>query len=397
MTTAKSNHFGLGHRLLPRTNYRNPPKWGIPIGPLLAPLGVHHTGCSQQIQVEMSTTRAVPPRRASRGSSSNPFDDDDSEGDTNDVNDGDEEMGTNAHIRSFVPPVPQQSTYGPLKTNMMSGSPASKAKSMSQQRLLPGGRNKDTEEDDVRAGLRAAVAALRDPDVTRAQDNSTNSSHERNDDRESLRATMASIRQSSDRKGFRKMMQNADKRMRQSGVGHSVVCIDGSDENKVIRFLVSERVFGYPGSTGSWMSNYMNYVKNTHPMLSLILANRLHPFSLRNRFVVFLCILLLAVVLSFVFWNTNYVPQLSMCREGCDYAHLVNIVNTTNSSALNVTNVTAADFLWNLEVVAVAYNVGINSTNATNTTGTASVCIGGYNDGLSRGLYNDKFGKECGA
>jgi hypothetical protein len=116
--------------------------------------------------------------------------------------------------------------------------------------------------------------------------------------------------QSSDRKAFNRAIRRADKRMEQAGVGHEVVCVNPDDENKVIRFFVSDRVYGYPGTDGTWFSNYKNYVRHNHPLFSLLCAHRLHPYSLRNRFVVFVCLVMFAVTLSFVFWNTDYVPQV---------------------------------------------------------------------------------------
>ena len=110
---------------------------------------------------------------------------------------------------------------------------------------------------------------------------------------------------------FQEIMRTVDRKMKKRGVGHCVVSVDESNENKIIRFLLSERVFGYPHSDGTWSSNYKHYVMNNHPGLSLILSHPLHPYTKKSRFVVFVCLLLFAVTLSFVFWDTNYAPQVS--------------------------------------------------------------------------------------
>eukprot|EP01042_Synura_sphagnicola_P007880 gene7880-10087_t len=90
------------------------------------------------------------------------------------------------------------------------------------------------------------------------------------------------------------------------------------EENKIIRFLVSKRVYKYPGCTDSWCSNYFSYISNNHPFFSMIFVHYLHPFGRRQRLMVFLNGIFFAIFISFVMFETTLVPRLATCREGCD-------------------------------------------------------------------------------
>jgi hypothetical protein len=90
------------------------------------------------------------------------------------------------------------------------------------------------------------------------------------------------------------------------------------EENKIIRFLVSKRVFKYPGCSDSWCSNYCSYIANNHPFLSMIFVHYLHPFGRRQRLMVFLNGLFFAIFMSFVIFETSLIPKLATCREGCN-------------------------------------------------------------------------------
>jgi hypothetical protein len=84
------------------------------------------------------------------------------------------------------------------------------------------------------------------------------------------------------------------------------------EENRIIRFLVSKRVFRYPDSSEGWCSNYVNYIKNNHPFFSIFFVHPLHPFGRRERFLVFLNGIFFAIFISFVFFETYYVPRVSL-------------------------------------------------------------------------------------
>lgn len=93
--------------------------------------------------------------------------------------------------------------------------------------------------------------------------------------------------------------------------------VDPIDENDVIRFLLSGRVYGYPYTNGTALSNYFRFVINTHPLLSIILHYRLDPYTTKNRFIVFVCILCFAVAVSYLLVSTTFIYQIAVCREGC--------------------------------------------------------------------------------
>jgi len=133
------------------------------------------------------------------------------------------------------------------------------------------------------------------------------------------------------------------------GGGH-VTAYPPEDENQIIRFLMSERVYGFPYSNGTVMSNYKYYVFNNHPFLSIFLVNRLHPYDRKRRIIVFLCTLVFVMVLSYYITQTTYYDYLARCRDGC------------------------------------------NAINVSDESGKESkVCQGGYNNGLDYYTYT----KDC--
>lgn len=85
------------------------------------------------------------------------------------------------------------------------------------------------------------------------------------------------------------------------------------EENKIIRFLVSKRVYKYPGCGDNWCSNYVAYVMNNHPLLSMFFTHPLHPFGRHQRIIVFLNGLFFAIFISFVVFETTYLPRVCFC------------------------------------------------------------------------------------
>lgn len=108
-------------------------------------------------------------------------------------------------------------------------------------------------------------------------------------------------------------------------------CIDPSRENAIIRFLVSKRgrhnfiaiiykrsilnafiilVFGYPSTDGTIRSNYFQFVRNNHPILSMCLLHRLNPFGRKERIIVFCNALFFSIFISFVIFYTSSFRQV---------------------------------------------------------------------------------------
>ena len=123
-----------------------------------------------------------------------------------------------------------------------------------------------------------------------------------------------------------------------------VVCVDEDNENQLIRFLISEKgklsyvmcvllvgfcccpcaspsilnhfmftfaVYGYPNTHGGRCSNYYYYILYNHPVLSIFCTHKLHPFTKKHRFIVFLCSMAFAVCFAFILLDTPLVPAVS--------------------------------------------------------------------------------------
>eukprot|EP01034_Spumella_vulgaris_P032857 gene32857-40558_t len=140
---------------------------------------------------------------------------------------------------------------------------------------------------------------------------------------------------------------------------HTVMAVDTADENAVVRFLLSERVYGYPSTNGTIMSNYKHYVFNNHPLLSIVLMNSRHPFERKRRVIVFLITLAFAIFVSFLLLKTDVVVEIARCRSGChkESIHL----NTNNSTS---------------------------SSTSSSSGGNSTICSGGYNDGMQYDTYD---------
>mmetsp|Transcript_33876 Transcript_33876/g.32320 ORF Transcript_33876/g.32320 Transcript_33876/m.32320 type:complete len:376 (+) Transcript_33876:320-1447(+) len=170
--------------------------------------------------------------------------------------------------------------------------------------------------------------------------------------------------------GLRNSIRKIDRKMSKR-VNEEIVAVDLEDELSVVRFLVSNRVYGYPKSSGTMISNYMYFVLNNHPLLSICFAKRGHPYNTKKRIIVFICVLSAAITLSYVLVSTSYIYQIAMCREGC-----LNAISGSGNSTMN-TN----------------FN-GTRSTNSASmnsvSTEQSATCVGGFNQGLSRSIYDDR-------
>ena len=95
------------------------------------------------------------------------------------------------------------------------------------------------------------------------------------------------------------------------------VCYTMDDKDAVIRFLMSDRVYGYPYTSGGPWSNYLRFVLSKHPLISIVFHYRVDPYNSKKRFIVFCCTLCLAVAASFLLNNTTFIYQIALCRDGC--------------------------------------------------------------------------------
>lgn len=135
------------------------------------------------------------------------------------------------------------------------------------------------------------------------------------------------------RNSFKSKLLRAERKLLKQGFGQSIVAIDPEDENAVVRFLLSQRgetltptlpveaynlhhtllitVYGYPGTKGTIMSNYIQFVLNRHPLLGLFCHHRQHPFKTKLRVVVFLLSLSFAFCLSVFMLDKMYFKEVS--------------------------------------------------------------------------------------
>lgn len=64
---------------------------------------------------------------------------------------------------------------------------------------------------------------------------------------------------------------------------------DVQRDRELMFLLLENRSFGYPGTDGTLLSNYVAYCLNRHPLLSIVTAHPLHPFTRAERLVVLTC------------------------------------------------------------------------------------------------------------
>ena len=136
-------------------------------------------------------------------------------------------------------------------------------------------------------------------------------------------------------KGFHRAMQRADTQVNNNSNNNTngIISYDINDENELIRFFVSERVYGFPNTNGRIMSNYMRYFLNNHPFFSIFLTHSKNPYTKWKRFLIFLCTLFFAISLSFLLEKTYYIEAVSKCRDGCSKQE---ILIDSNGTAENI-------------------------------------------------------------
>jgi len=94
-------------------------------------------------------------------------------------------------------------------------------------------------------------------------------------------------------------------------------CLPMDDPLRVVRFLNSGRVYGYPGTNGGRLSNYLRFLSNNHPLISIFLVNKLHPYGVKQRVHVYYSVACLAILLNYLLLKTFYFPWIAMCTEPC--------------------------------------------------------------------------------
>lgn len=90
-----------------------------------------------------------------------------------------------------------------------------------------------------------------------------------------------------------------------------IYAIDPNNENAIIRHLLKGRVYGFPNSYGVGVLNYLFFVFNNHPLLSIFLSHRLHPFAKKKRLVVLMCSLCFAFTVTYVLTEAYFSSEVS--------------------------------------------------------------------------------------
>ena len=76
------------------------------------------------------------------------------------------------------------------------------------------------------------------------------------------------------------------------------------DEEQLKDYLVWDRVYGNPGTDGTFLSNYLFRLKNDHPVLGIFFCHPLHPFSRVERVLSLFVTSCFALMLS-CFFNSD--------------------------------------------------------------------------------------------
>ncbi|CAM9874907.1 unnamed protein product [Pylaiella littoralis] len=86
--------------------------------------------------------------------------------------------------------------------------------------------------------------------------------------------------------------------------------------------LLQGAVYGLPGSDGKRWSNFREWAKNQHPVLSMFFAHELHPFSRTERFSVLLCYLCWAFFITCVFEQQTNKDNQQICDGECEHTYI---------------------------------------------------------------------------
>ncbi|CAM9958615.1 unnamed protein product [Ascophyllum nodosum] len=89
-----------------------------------------------------------------------------------------------------------------------------------------------------------------------------------------------------------------------------------AQRSQIVNMLLKGNIYGLPGSDGTRWSNFREWAKNQHPLLSMCMAHELHPFSRIERLSVMMCYLSWAFFITIVFEGAEYKKQ-SICEQGC--------------------------------------------------------------------------------
>ncbi|CAM9796346.1 unnamed protein product, partial [Ectocarpus fasciculatus] len=96
-----------------------------------------------------------------------------------------------------------------------------------------------------------------------------------------------------------------------------------AQKERIVQMLLQGKTYGLPGSDGKKWSNFREWAKNQHPVLSMCFAHELHPFSRTERLSVLMCYLCWAFLITCVFEQQMNHDNQEICDGGCEntYTH----------------------------------------------------------------------------
>ncbi|CAN0299172.1 unnamed protein product [Laminaria digitata] len=97
--------------------------------------------------------------------------------------------------------------------------------------------------------------------------------------------------------------------------------VEKAQRDRIVVMLLKGNIYGLPGSDGTKWSNFNEWAKNQHPVLSMFMAHELHPFSRAERLSVMMCYLCWAFFITVMFEQSNS-DYAEICNPGCNNQYL---------------------------------------------------------------------------
>eukprot|EP00904_Undaria_pinnatifida_P010731 jgi/Undpi1/6789/HiC_scaffold_21.g09266.m1 len=102
--------------------------------------------------------------------------------------------------------------------------------------------------------------------------------------------------------------------------------VQEAQKKRIVKMLLKGDIYGLPGSEGTRWSNFREWAKNQHPVLSMFMAHELHPFSKTERFSVMMCYLCWAFFITVLFEMGNS-KNLTICNAQCNHTYSGTLTN----------------------------------------------------------------------
>ena len=106
-------------------------------------------------------------------------------------------------------------------------------------------------------------------------------------------------------------------------------------EHRFDQALVGGEIYGYPGTNGSWFSNFVDFAKGEHSFLGIFFAHPRHPFSKTERFFFMFSAMSMLFMLQAIFYtareddpdpSTGYVEGFIVCMICVPYKKIMRFI-----------------------------------------------------------------------